>query len=456
MSVIKIKDHVGGGLPPIKVGEPEPLVIPEGASLLFENTEYSFDKDGNALDKENKVFKTVDELKTLLKDHPEYIKPKVTETPEEKLAREERERVAALVVEDPFKEGNVVELDDVSYTIDKDGNAVDATGKIVKTKAELKTLYDAIKVASDNTPDYIKEIQTKTNLVINNEQGQPVAYENTVEGLTQYAKDIYETGIKIGSEQTEEQLFSSYPILKDVLVHLQLNGGSLKNFNEEPDYNKITLDDNNFDQLTSVYVMAQVKRGIPEAEAIATAKYLKDDKKLPEFAKSGLAFLIQNKTTEDQQKQALLQQQVDAEEAINATYWNNINNSIKNKQIKLDGEEITIPDVIRVKTAEGKVETKTLNDFVKYITEPRNFNIDGRVVTATQNDFDLTMEQRKRTPDNDLFDAYRRFTKYDDTQLIKAKIRNERAKETIKLSTKPGTGGGSSIETKGVKLKLPV
>ena len=115
-----------------------------------------------------------------------------------------------------------------------------------------------------------------------------------------------------------------------------------------------------------------------------------------------------------------------------------------------------MPDVIRVKTADGKTETKSINDFTKYITEPRTFNLDGRVITATQHDYDMEMERRSRTPDNDLFDAYRRFTKYDDSQLIKAKLKDERAKNVLKLVSKPGVNNGTNGNPVGTKLKLPV
>ncbi len=73
----------------------------------------------------------------------------------------------------------------------------------------------------------------------------------------------------------------------------------------------------------------------------------------------------------------------------------------------------------------------------------------------TQHDYDELLEDTKRTPHHDLFEAFRRFTKYDDSQIISANANSNIVKQVIKLTTKTA-GGGSGTSGKTGKIVLPV
>jgi len=377
------------------------------------------------------------------------------------LADAETERLRLLEVEknkskdtnlESFIEGQLVELDGVQLTIDKDGNAIDTTGKIVKTVDELK---EYVKPREETNTDYIKEIQTKTNLVITDDKGQPITYENTVEGISKYTEDVFSNGKNLGKQEYEQEILNQFPIIKDVITHLKLNG-SLEGFTNKVDYSKISLDDKDEDQWLGIYIAAQTKRGISEEEARSTARYFKEDGKLKEVAQKSLTFLSESQVKDADNIQRQLQEQEQSEIEENTKYWNTAQNLIlTNGKIKLGEEELIIPKVMRVKE-NNTIVTKTPTDFWNYINKPQRFVINGKTVEATQHQIDLAKEQENRNVNDDVYEALVRFLKQDKSQIIKAQIKTATTKEIIKLTNKT-TSIGAGDQGSGVKkLILPV
>lgn len=433
----------------LPVGDPNVISDPKVEQLEIDGVKHTITSDGTILDKDGKILKTKEEV-------IELRKPK--QTPEEiEKARLAAETAAKTVkptdvVVDPFVEGSEVELDGVTYSIDKDGNAIDKDKKIIKTKDELKILLTAL-TPPDTEINYVSEIQKATNLVIVKD-GKPIDYENTTEGLSGYVKDIHAQGVELGSKKAEEKLYAKFPILKQIVSHLVLNGGNLDNFTNTTDYTKIKIGEDE-NQWNDIYLTAQMERGIPKDEALKMAKYLKDDKQLKDSAEKALLFLSTTQQQRDAKAAKVLADQDELDKQDQISYWNEVGQIVQSKTIKLEDNEFKLPEVVRVKDKDGRITTKNIDDFVNYLSSPINVIIDNQQFTTTQSEYDEYLEKAKRTTNNDVFDAFRRFTKYDDSQILSTNIKHETTKNIIKLTSKPTTSSASTSSTK-LKLKLPI
>jgi hypothetical protein len=416
--------------------------VPELTDLVIGETTFKVNKDGDAIGEDGKIVKTKAELETL----------KTSAS----LSDDERAKAAKLAersasIEASLVEGAEVELDGVKYTVEKDGS-IKKDGNVFKTKAELKTLLLA---QDDGEPEvnYISELQKVTNFIPVGSDNTPVAYENTLEGMTQYIQDLQKASLDLGKTQSTNELFTKFPILSNIIDHLTVHG-NLEQFTEQVDYSTITIKEDDENQQIDIYTRAKTAQGVPAAEIADMIKYLKEDKKLKDAAVSSLSYL---KTRQEADKTKLATDAAAvkaAQEAANKAYWNEINGIFTNKQLKLGDKNFKIPDIIQVKEANGKIVTKTIDDFKKYIEQPLTFTIDNKSYIMTQHDYDEYIESTQRTPHNDLFEAYRRFTKYDDSQLIAANVNNNAVKQILKINTKSASGG-SGTQSKG-KIVLPI
>lgn len=437
------------------VGDPT-VTLPTKVEIEIDGTKHVITPDGDIKDENGTILKTKDEVAELLK--------KNTKTPEqieaERLAEEVKRKAAEDAKKnqnqnpDPFVLGAQIEIDGVTYTIDKDGNAIDAQNKVVKTKSELKQLYDA-NSPSSVTPNYIEEVQKVTNLVVV-KGDKPIEYENTVEGFTGYVQDVHQLGVELGKKKDREELFTQFPVLKQVLSHLILNNGDISNFNNTIDYSTIKINDDE-QQWENIYITAKVAQGISKEEAVDMFKYLKEDKKAKAAAESSLVFLVKTQDARNKQAEALLAKQEQDAQLAEEQYWNEVSTIVKSKVLKVKDQVFAIPDVIRVKDKEGRTITKTLDDFVKYMSSPIVVTIDGQQYTTTQVEYDKYLEEQNRKTDDDVLDAYRRFTGFDDSQLIAKNVRQQQTKEILKLTTKTTTSSNGNIDGKnGGKIILPM
>lgn len=416
---------------------PTPPVLTE---LVIGDVKYNINDKGEAVDTEGKVIKTKEEI--------EKLKTPVLTEEEKKKTNELLERKTT--IETSLIEGAEVELDNEKFTVDKDGN-ISKDGKVFKTKAELIDLL-LNQQPTDEEVNYIVELQKATNFIPVGANNQPVIYENTVAGLNQYIKDLQQSSIKIGSEQYETSLYNKFPILKDVVEHLTLNG-SLKDFVEDIDYSKVTVSDEESQQI-DLYTKAKLAQGLTMQEITDMVKYLKEDKKLKDAATTSLTYLKAAQTDKATQRAAQVAALKAQQEQDEAVYWSEIDKVFTTKQLIINDKKLNIPDIIKIKDTDGKIVAKSINDFKDYITKPLVFNINGKNYTMTQHDYDEFVEDTKRTPHNDLFDAFRRFVKYDDSQLINANISSQQVRQILKIKSKSASGE-SGTGTKG-KIKLPI
>lgn len=439
MDTPRFKLPVGGDLP-----TPEPSFT----EVTIGTDKFNVNANGDAIGADGVVLKTKAELEALKTPIPPV------KTPEE-IAAETAAAEKTASIDAQLIEGAEIELDGVTHKLTKDGTIVDATGKVLKTKEELKILLlEAGDTGGEEGDlDYVSEIQKVTNLTILDDKGNPVTYENTVPGLAQYAQDVHLEGRKVGASQFENKLLTKYPQLPSILEHLEING-SLKGFTEDVDYNKITIGEDETQHI-DIFTKAKLAQGISEAEIKDMIGYYRTDKKLKVAAETGLTYLKQSQTTANAERAAQVAETRAASEQQATKYWNEVNQIVTSKQLVVNDKKFVLPEVIKIKDDTGKIVTKTLNDFQDYIQKPLNFRIDGQIHTMTQLQYDEILEDTKRTPHHDLFDAYRKFTKYDDSQLIAANVNSQTVKKIIKLTSKAGSGGSGATGTGG-KIVLPL
>jgi hypothetical protein len=407
----------------------EPKIEPKVESVnlgdtfvKIEGTEYKLDNEGNAVDNNGIIVKTKVEL-------AKPIEPITSDTTEQ------------------------VEIDKLVYKLDKDGNAVKDDGSIFKTKLELDALA---KIQEPNETNYTEEIAKLTNIVIHDEKGEPISYDNTVEGLAKYVSDVREQTDNSSRIDAVNKLIDTFPVLSDVFRHLQLNNGSLEGFTNRVNYSTVTLDKDNIEQQKNLIFDARVKKGDTKNEAEAFIKYVEADGTLDSMATSSLEYLkSKDKELSDAENREIERRQQE-EQQSQIQYANAVNKILDNGKLDIKGKQYVIPKVFNIKD-NGKIVTKTINDFKDYITKPKTFDIEGQKVNITQSQYDYYLETQNRKVDDDVFEILRRFTKYDTSQFIEQQIENKKVIEMRKFTTTvPGINKNLNTGGTSKRLILPV
>jgi len=403
------------------------LELKDAQKATIDGKEYLLDKDGNAYNIDGSLFKKKDELSD------PNAKPAV----------------------EPLKEGEEIEIEangvTTKYKIDKDGNAIAADGKVFKTKDELAALLAEQTIDEGDDPF---EIIQETLQFKPTSNGQPVVYEKTTEGLKKLAIDAAtEIGQNIAKAEIQK-FFDANPDIQQMRTHKILYG-NLGTYVPQPDWNKVNISELDDDAITQIILQERKTKG----DSDDTAKYfiegIKKDGKLKEFGTLAIKYLSDKQTSDKAKADLLIKDEEDKQALANAQYWERVNNALTTKKVEINGETFVLSDNFTVKESDGKMVVKTLSDFNDYISKVRPFNIKGNVVNMTQNQYELTIEQLNRKPDNDVFEALRRFLRYDDSQLVAAKAKHDEIKKVRKLTLNaPGRSSGSSSSS--VKLVLPV
>jgi len=422
-------------------------------TIDIDDHQYNVDKDGNAVDDTGEVFKTKEELDLAAKEKEDADKSKVDDSTDK---------------EDEVEQ---LDIDGVMYTINEEGAAIDDKGVVKYTKEQLEGMQEV----TDDVPEInVKEIAEKANVVLYDEEGNPMEFDNTEEGLTNFINKAVEQIPQQAVRQEFDNFFNSYPLMRDVFLHLQTNNGSLEGFNKTVDYGSVSLDKGNEQQLKNIIYSARAARGDTPEMIDDYYKYLYDssDKldKVYSAAEKELNFLKERDKQVTTQQQEYIQQQNEAAIEKEKKYWGvdikgdklvdlNVDNSvyglIQKGELKIGDETYTIPDKIRVKEG-NKVEVKNKSDFFNYLFVPRPFIIDGQRVSMTEDEYRLALEDKNKNVNDDLFGALKRFTKYDTSQFIKEQINNEKTKAVKKLTARTPKGTKESSRTSTVTNRIVV
>lgn len=347
---------------------------------------------------------------------------------------------------------SVVEIDGVDYTLDDKGNAT-KDGQVFKTKEELEALKPVDGENEDGDDDDedsvdLNNIAKDLNLEFTDEEGNPVTFESTKEGLVNFVEAVYNSGVSSNVKSAREQMIESYPVLEDVINYISVNG-SLEGYETSTvDYHSLTLDPKNQNQLISIIRKSREAKGDTEAEINKFVNAIVADNSLPEIAESSLNHL---RSIASNEKESIAEKAKQVEEQrINAyrEYIGSVSGSIKQGVIKLGDKEIRLPVQFKVPTDEGKVETRTREQFLDYMTTEREFKLkDGKTIRATQFEVDKWLEENRLGYNKDVYEAMRLFTKGDLSSVIDKSVESRRV-EDVKKKLRLQSGKSTPTQNK--------
>ena len=230
------------------------------------------------------------------KNNPDSVTVPSANGEEEKDVKDEKDNNPST---GELEEGTNIELDGVTYTVDKDGNVVDADGKIFKEAKDVQEWLKTFNVDNQNPEDKelsIASIQKAIGEEIVDEKGQPVEFTNDVEGVKSYIDNVIALRSNELQQAAVNKVFNDNPILAQFANYLAVNG-SPKGFGEMPDRSGIKLDANNEEQQIAIIKAAAEEFGNTTLND-NYIKYLKDGGGLYDEAK----LQLQNLQNADKQR----------------------------------------------------------------------------------------------------------------------------------------------------------
>lgn len=323
-----------------------------------------------------------------------------------------------------LSEGQVVEIGDDSYTVDKEGNLVDKDGNIFKEAKDVQDFLKEFEVEHTDSDEElnIDNIQKALGIELTDDNDKPIQFENTVEGVKSYVNSVIEAQKKDIAEAAVSAVFTKYPIVEQFLNYYIANGESYEGFGQTPDRSNITIDDNNEAQQENIIRTAWKERNMT-GDVESYIQYLKASNILAATARTELKALQESdkQKRDEYEKEA---KRVEEEKAKSLKeYWDGVANVITSR--KIAGYEI--PEQILI-TRDGKKLTATPKDFFNYV-----YQVDKDGKSAYAKDFaKLTPEQKR---DDEILRAFLTFTGGTYANLIDMAIKEEKIK-TLKLHAK--------------------
>lgn len=292
-----------------------------------------------------------------------------------------------------LSEGDTVNVDGVDYTIDANGNAVDADGTVFRTAAELAELI----AQNGSEPSVLDQLQTHFGSDFKDEDGNPIVFDNNAEGIAAYVDTVVQSRIVEAQTAALNNLFETYPQVEQVINHLKLNG-TLDDFVEIPDRSNITVSKDNEEQ-QATFIREEWKLSGKKGDVNKFIDYCKNAGILYDTA-------VESKEAVDSIYESRLAEQkaqVEAKEAAAAAeekaYWDNVEKTISKGELL----GYSIPEQIQC-NKDGKKVMLSRKDFLKYVSTP----VDSEGNTAYMLD-EAKVDSNARMQD-DLLKAFLKFT----------------------------------------------
>ena len=323
-----------------------------------------------------------------------------------------------------LSEGQVIEIGEDSYTVDKDGNLLDKDGNVFKEAKDVQDYLKQFEVDNSDSEDEIniQTIQKALGIELTDDEDKPIEFENSIEGVKSYINSVIEAQKKDIAESAVNAIFQKYPVVEDFINYYIANGNSYEGFGKTPDRSNITIDDNDEAQQENIIRMAWKERGM-NGDVESYIQYLKASNILNATAKTELKALQdsdkQRKENYEKEAKAVEEQKQQAMK----DYWLGVQNVIQSR--KIAGYEI--PEQIII-NRDGKKITATPKDFYNYL-----YMVDKDGKSAYAKDFaKLTSEQKR---DDEILRAFLTFTGGTYSNLVDMAIKEEKIK-TLKLQAK--------------------
>lgn len=337
--------------------------------------------------------------------------------------------------EHDLEEGTIIEDGDNKYTVDKDGNLIDDKGNIFKAKNEVAAYLKEFEVEDASNEDKIdvKSIQELVGISVTSEDGKPVTFDNTPQGVASYVQSVLDLKRDEFAKAGVNKLFEDYPVVSDFLNYYVANGNSFEGFGELRDRSGIEVDENNVSQQEAI-VREAFKEFNRRGNVDKYIQYLKDSNELFNVAKEELEALqkADNDVREANAKEAL---RVKAEEEKQLVeFWNGVKECIDKRQIA----GYRIPETVIIER-NGKQISTTPEDFFNYV-----YQVDDKGLSRYENDLMKLSPAERR--DEELLKAWLKYTGKGYDSLIEMAVSDKEAKKLkLTASQRKSTRGAIKI-----------
>jgi len=391
-------------------------------SILSTKNGASFDKSGNVIDTDGNIVASFEDYKTELNDGSDGSDGSVN-----------------------LDDIESIDIDGTEYSINENGEAVDDTGKVIKTRDEVVALLEELNNEGEGgeTP-LIEDIAKLSGFSPVDEDGKPLVFEDTPDGMAKREVAIVN---QFGAELARQELdtfFENNPDIVEMYNYKKIKG-SLDGFKDRVDYNKITVEADDDNQQTQLIVNAEILKGNSKERAEQIAKYLIEDGKGKDEAILALKYLKETQASRDRDAIAAKEAKENEERAAIAAKHEEIAKTVKSG--KLNG--IVIPEYIKYKRSDGSIMNVTRDFIYQYMTKPVK---DGKSL------YDIDKE--KSNTESEVLDAYLKITGNDYSSIIKGMERQSKVDKlkdiknrsklsnriVVKKRTTSGTQGGASNE----------
>lgn len=343
-----------------------------------------------------------------------------------------------------LSEGDTIEFDGTTYTVDASGNLVDDKGNIFKEAKDVADWLKSVEVESDGEGSgtlSISSIQEALGITVTDAEGKSIEFTDDAAGVKAYVDAVIDLKSKDLQQAAVNKLYADNPLLKQFADYVQLNG-TPRGFGEIPDRSGVQLDKENEEQLKAVIRMAAKEFGNKSLNE-NYIKYLKDSGGLYDEAKAQLQALVEKDIAVRKDIEARAQAQREAEAKSVSDYWNKVNNVIDSRIIA----GYKLPESF-TKEVNGQKVIITPNDFYNYLSKATETDTDGNKVTGYQRDLNKLTDDEYLN--RELLDAWLMFTggtykdliamavNEDKVRQLRVKSKEQRSTKTVKVIKKQG------------------
>ena len=341
-----------------------------------------------------------------------------------------------------LSEGDTIEVDGITYTVDTSGNLVDDKGNIFKEAKDIANWLKTVDI-EDNKDDSknisISSIQEALGITVTDAEGKNIEFTDDAAGVKAYVDAVIDLKSKDIQEATVNKLYADNPLLKQFVDYVQLTG-TAKGFGDIPDRSGIRLDKENTEQLKAVILMAAKEFGNKSLNE-NYINYLKDSGGLYDEAKAQLQALVEKDAAIRKDIETRAQAQRDADAKSVSDYWKKVNNVIDSRIIA----GYKLPESF-TKEVNGQKVIITPNDFYNYLSKATETDTDGNKVTGYQRDLNKLTDDEYLN--RELLDAWLMFTggtykdlitmavNEDKVRQLRVKSKEQRSVKTVKVIKK--------------------
>ena len=259
------------------------------AELLKEYSGAKYNNNGDIVDNDGKVIKTVEELDVILNND----------------------------IKEP--------------TLDDKGNEVDDNGNIIKTKEELEA-------GLQNQTSVIDEVYKSLDYEFLDDEGKPKSYEDNEKGFTELANDLAAAKF----EDFKNNFFGQNPELARVAKHI-LSGKSVDTYRTYTDYSQVDVAKISKEEKLDIIRNSYEKANFDKTRTERLIQLAVDSNSVDDEVKDAINQLQQYAAQEKEQQDLEYRATIEKENKQVEEYWENVENAISKGDIGF----VSIPETDR-------------------------------------------------------------------------------------------------------------